>query len=166
LDLTDYLWVPFVLAVFIIVPTVVIAFKRFIVFVFRKLTGRDKLEAAQREAVRAEYANPDWRAYTAYLLREPPANFKVVHDSGILIEKPIVRVDGEEYWLYPVQDNGVTQAGIWPLGQNELGEPLFLKPGVEPSPLFLHELGPDVRELASDADAFFRRVVDQNRSAA
>jgi len=65
--MSDYLWVPVVLAVFILVPAAAIYFKRAVVWVVKRISGRDKLEAAERERLRSEYERPDWRAYMAAL---------------------------------------------------------------------------------------------------
>ena len=143
------------LAVFIAVPAVVIYSLRAIVWLIGHVTGKHKLEAAEREVLQNEYLNPDWLGYKKYLLREPPPNMLLVYESPSIASHPFVTVDGEEYYLKPMHANYGLVDGVWFLGENNLGEPIFLQAGLDDGPVFKHNLGPDYEVLSVDANEFF-----------
>ena len=69
----------------------------------------------------------------------------------------------EEYYLNPIHNNDGLVEGKWFIGQNELGEPIFLQPGANNIPIYKHEFGPDIEVLHSNANEFFRLGLEQYR---
>jgi hypothetical protein len=160
----DYLWIPIVVGVFVIVLTAAVAMKRAIVWSFKKVTGKDKVEATQREEIRRKYEDPDWAFYEQHLGRTVPDSMKTVWESAILLNDPVVRLDEEEYLLYPIHLGGLAVDGFYPLGQNELGAAIFLDhrapEGANAVFMFVRR---DERELIhDDAQDFFERISEQN----
>jgi hypothetical protein len=164
LNWSDYLWVPIVIALFVVVPAAAIALKRGIQWCYKRLTGKDRIEAAELEQIRRRYAKPDWSFLENHLGRIVPPNMKTVYESPALLDSPIVKVGDDEYFLYAIYSDGLAVGGFYPLGQNELGEALFLSPTPEgrPMPLCVLERGGNRRQIYDDAAEFFQAVIDQN----
>lgn len=161
---SDYLWVPIVVGVFTIVTVSAIALKRAIVWSFKKITGRDRVEAVRREKVRWQYENPDWAFYENHLGQVVPDSMKTVWGSAALLSVPIVRVDDEEFFLYPIHSGGLSVDGFYPLGQNELGAAIFLDERAPEGPIAVYMyVSRDERELIHEnAQDFFRKISEQN----
>lgn len=149
---------------FIVVPAVAIALKRAVVWTFKKVTGRDKIEAAEREEMRRRYENPDWAYFEGHLGRSIPRSMKSVWESARLLESPIVRLGEEEYFLYPIHSEGLSLDGFYPLGQNELGAAIFvdtISSGNTPS-VFSYLRSGERQLVHDDADEFFSQIADEN----
>ncbi|MDJ0813147.1 MAG: hypothetical protein QNJ23_05425 [Woeseiaceae bacterium] len=155
---------PIVVVVFVAVTAAALALKRSVVWVFKKVSGQDKIEASQREMMRHRYENPDWGSYEGYLGKSVPRSMKLVWESTRLRESPIVRLGDEEYFLYPICSDGLAEAGFYPLGQNELGAAIFLTANSsgESHSVFVFERRDERALLHPNAEEFFEQIAKEN----
>jgi len=157
-----FLEITVVFAVLVIIAVAVVYFLRAVSWLFGFLSGRHKIAAENQEKLHKEYMQPEWEMYKEFLMREPPPNMVRLYELSKFASNPIINVEGEEYYLYPIHNKDGLIEGMWFIGQNDLGEPLFLQPGINNFPIYKHELGSDIVVLYTDANEFFLKALQEH----